>query len=456
MNLISKILLLILFIANKGQSQNVSNHGNIYPSIIEESDILSQVGKKGSLKVPLQYSLKKYCPKPANQNIKSLGACQGFAFAYAGMTIANAIRNKMINTDSITASAFSAYYTFHFSRYDISKCKFPPPFERTAETLLDSGSVLSSHFDATYQCYPTYLNKSILKSAVANRIKSVESIFDMYINLSANYNSADFISILKQAISRNKPVILAIAVDASFVNNIFTRIYVPQISKKIGEHAVTLIGYDDISKEFEIINSYGTEWGNEGFFKISYNDLFKICYKAFTISLFNQNDFSADLRFNIRKPDIRESKTNVTYLQTLLTKISTNLYEVKLSNTMNPCLIHISTPMYINSIILSKDENSINWLLKKNQYVHSRSLNLNNEGYIEFSKGDKLIVILSRNKIGVLNLKYDTIQRINEQLLKLLPHSSSTVNTENNSIYSNIHLELTAKEKVVYTILQIQ
>ena len=39
--------------------------------------------------------------------------------------------------------------------------------------------------------------------------------------------------------------------------------------ENLGGHALCVIGYDDQAKRFEIINSWGTGWGNNGFFTIS-------------------------------------------------------------------------------------------------------------------------------------------------------------------------------------------
>jgi C1A family cysteine protease len=39
----------------------------------------------------------------------------------------------------------------------------------------------------------------------------------------------------------------------------------------IGGHAVMAVGYDDEKKHFIIQNSWGTEWGDKGFFYMPYD-----------------------------------------------------------------------------------------------------------------------------------------------------------------------------------------
>jgi len=41
----------------------------------------------------------------------------------------------------------------------------------------------------------------------------------------------------------------------------------------LGGHAILIVGYDDAGKYFIVKNSWGTEWGESGFFKIAYSEL---------------------------------------------------------------------------------------------------------------------------------------------------------------------------------------
>jgi len=50
-------------------------------------------------------------------------------------------------------------------------------------------------------------------------------------------------------------------------------VYEPD-SISLGGHAMTIIGYDDDKYDgaFEVINSWGEDWGNEGYMWIRYKD----------------------------------------------------------------------------------------------------------------------------------------------------------------------------------------
>lgn len=43
--------------------------------------------------------------------------------------------------------------------------------------------------------------------------------------------------------------------------------------KSLGGHAVLLVGYDDAEQCFIVKNSWGTDWGEDGFFRIDYSEL---------------------------------------------------------------------------------------------------------------------------------------------------------------------------------------
>ncbi|MFN1218317.1 C1 family peptidase [Chryseobacterium kwangjuense] len=80
---------------------------------------------------------------------------------------------------------------------------------------------------------------------------------------------------LKNVISMNIPVIIAITLDEEFKNLNNTGWILKKRSGKIlGAHSLCVIGYDDNKQAFKVQNSWGTSWGNNGYFWIDY-DLFK-------------------------------------------------------------------------------------------------------------------------------------------------------------------------------------
>lgn len=80
---------------------------------------------------------------------------------------------------------------------------------------------------------------------------------------------------LKQAISSGHPFVFGIAVYDSFESEETAKtgiVTLPLSSEKcVGGHAVCAIGYDDAKKAFIVRNSWGTGWGDKGYFYLPYS-----------------------------------------------------------------------------------------------------------------------------------------------------------------------------------------
>lgn len=79
---------------------------------------------------------------------------------------------------------------------------------------------------------------------------------------------------LKEALSRNYPFVFGFAVYESFEKDEVAKTgNMPMPSKEdklLGGHAVMAVGYDDDRKVFIIRNSWGQDWGDEGYFYMPY------------------------------------------------------------------------------------------------------------------------------------------------------------------------------------------
>ena len=53
----------------------------------------------------------------------------------------------------------------------------------------------------------------------------------------------------------------------------------------LGLHAVVIVGYDDQNQCMDILNSHGVEFGNDGFFRMSYKYIMNLdlCFEFYVI-----------------------------------------------------------------------------------------------------------------------------------------------------------------------------
>ena len=76
-------------------------------------------------------------------------------------------------------------------------------------------------------------------------------------------------SAVKQAIAAGHPVILGILLRDSF-HNVGADGVCVMTGPEAGWHAVAIVGYNDETRRFKLQNSWGTQWGANGFFELDY------------------------------------------------------------------------------------------------------------------------------------------------------------------------------------------
>jgi len=96
-------------------------------------------------------------------------------------------------------------------------------------------------------------------NALNYRIKGFESV-DLH-NL----------SLIKRALSANKPIVFAITVDDGFKHLTAPFIWNAHIGSSGEGHAMVIIGYDDSRSGLRILNSWSTAWADGGQAWIDYN-----------------------------------------------------------------------------------------------------------------------------------------------------------------------------------------
>lgn len=77
---------------------------------------------------------------------------------------------------------------------------------------------------------------------------------------------------IKTALANYGPLPTAFMVYEDFMHY-KTGIYSYTTGKRLGGHAVLLVGYNDAEQYFIVKNSWNTKWGEEGYFRIAYSEL---------------------------------------------------------------------------------------------------------------------------------------------------------------------------------------
>ncbi|MGD0234166.1 MAG: C1 family peptidase [Syntrophorhabdales bacterium] len=119
-------------------------------------------------------------------------------------------------------------------------------------------------------CYPYTATDGTCSMACANwqasasRIKSWSWVVPYY--------TTPTTAALKNGLNSYGPLVTTMNVYADFFNYT-SGIYSYVSGSYQGGHAVLIVGYDDVNQCFIVKNSWGTGWGEAGFFRIAYTEL---------------------------------------------------------------------------------------------------------------------------------------------------------------------------------------
>ncbi len=217
--------------------------------------------------LPSAVSLKPYAPPVGNQGMH--GTCVAWSSSYAARTISYCIQRNMTDPVKIKAAAFSPGYLYYqVKSAGDSNCVNGANIETALQTLTSKGDLLKS--ENIPDCVNTIDNLTDSK-AKNYTIKA-------YTRLSENYGSVskNDISTIKKSLSERKPVVFSLKCMNSFFGVGHDGVWTPRANDvNQGNHALCIVGYDDnkLGGAFEVMNSWGTDWGNAGFFWLTYEQM---------------------------------------------------------------------------------------------------------------------------------------------------------------------------------------
>ncbi len=246
--------------------------------------------------LPKAYSLKQYAPIPKSQG--SYGTCTAWATAYAAMTILESMKLGRTDATLTTESTFSPGFIYkHIKDAGDAGCKNGSSISEALELVKTKGVPKYGEL-AEVNC-PTSISPEVYLKASNYKIKDYAKIFGLY------DDSKLKISATKKSISQNNPVIIGMNTPNSFyeVDSVWNPI---ETTTNFGGHAMCVVGYDDekYGGAFEIQNSWGTEWGNNGYVWIKYSDyskFVKYAYEAIEMkgNFAGEHAFAGSIKFRL-------------------------------------------------------------------------------------------------------------------------------------------------------------
>ncbi|MFN8254811.1 MAG: C1 family peptidase [Bacteroidales bacterium] len=214
--------------------------------------------------LPSSASLKSYAPTPLSQG--SYGTCVGWSSTFCALTIIYAKANGWSDKATIDANTFSPGFVYsQIKNTSDVNCTYGTYIPDALDLLKTKGAPKYSEMDIS--C-PSSIPLDVFNKAQKNTISDYAKLFDTYDLESIK------IQAVKKSLSEGKPVVIGMKCPTSFNTAKGSWSPTEDPAGEFGGHAMCVIGYDDnqYGGAFEIQNSWGTWWGNQGYIWIKYDD----------------------------------------------------------------------------------------------------------------------------------------------------------------------------------------
>ncbi len=262
--------------------------------------------------LPGSASLKAYAPTPQSQG--SYGTCVGWSSAFCAFTIVEAKANGWTDKTVIDANTFSPGFVYSQAKSSSDvDCKYGTYIPDVLDLMKTKG--VPKFTDMNVSC-PSSISLDIFSKAENYKIDDYAKIFDQA-DLESTKNQA-----VKKSLSEGKPVVIGMKCPASFNTPKGYWIPTEDPTAEYGGHAMCVIGYDDnqYGGAFEIQNSWGTWWGNQGYIWIKYEDFqawVKYAYELIDISKTKiENNKTNDLAGAIKMVESTGAAMNAKFVNT--------------------------------------------------------------------------------------------------------------------------------------------
>lgn len=416
------------------------------------------------------YSLKQFCPTPGNQG--NLGTCTSWATGYAALTISFSIDNNINDIKEIDNNSFSPLYIYNQIKVNNS-CEGAHLLKalNLAQRKGDCKFTDFNPIDCNY--LPGYFEDNI---AQLYKIKDYCALFD---ENSANDTN---ISNVINSLASNKPVVIGLSLRKSFQevskNGVYSpnEYYFTNNKKAKSGHALCIVGYDNIKSQFEVINSWGINWGNNGFFYLKYDDFLKDCNEAYSFTLGQKSNRNIKLKGNFQilkyiETEKSSNKNNFEIISPFLGSdkcyyIENNIkkndfFRIKATNLVKNTYVYIisykpdTTAEVLFPVNYKKNNQDSPLILSNNSFIDLPE-NLEN-AYSTDQKGyDILCILYSNKRIDDLDKKILTIKTFNGNIWEWLKDSfKNEIVNESYYKYNTFDMGINSDEKFIGNIIPL-
>jgi hypothetical protein len=328
-------------------SQSVANYakgGTLDPDEFRKASVyegLSDDATKNPL--PEAVSLERFAPSRQNQGKQ--GSCVAWSSAYA----ARSIIESASTAQDPNAVAYSP--AFLYNQIGLDGCQ-GSYIIKAMQFMTNKGSVPYNDFPYDDNDCSRQPNGQMANNAMQHRMHGFNRLTE-----DDGVSNISFRAI-KEHLAKDAPVVIGMMVGGSFMQDMMgQKVWHPteedynQIG--FGGHAMCVIGYDDRVEggAFQIMNSWGPEWGQNGIGYVRYGDFKKFVREAYGVDPMPKTGAALNIDFECNIGLVNnETKQYIplkinggnTFTNTVAVKKGTK-FKIEVNNAI-ACYIYLFTP----------------------------------------------------------------------------------------------------------------
>jgi hypothetical protein len=233
---------------------------------------------------PSKISYRKYTPPVLDQGQTS--TCVGYSVAYGLLTTQQNILMGITDENMKYFRAMDPNFVYALIKSnDDQWCQQGTSMFDAIGVLINQGCK-PMFFDPWLEC-----NATTSISNFAMTAASTYKVSDAYI---LSMEKSDIVEIMKSALVDKRLISIGAKLTPSFKSGKTVQFgsWTPSLNESFtGGHAMVIIGYDDLKNggSFEVMNSWGPNFGDQGFVWIKYSDVKNYINEAYVLKI---DDFS--------------------------------------------------------------------------------------------------------------------------------------------------------------------
>jgi hypothetical protein len=416
------------------------NKSKVYEGLAEDA---------GRNPLPEAVTLLKFAPERLNQGQQ--GSCVAWSCAYAAQTI---LTSAATGNDP-NAIRFSPSYLYNQIKLEGCQGSY---LQRAMEAMAANGGVPLSSYPYNEEDCDRMPNENAKQVGRQNVIHGYQRLTD-----GDNINQGSVsVRAVKEHLAKDAPVAIGMMVGQSFMQGMMGQeLWEPASMDAsqmgMGGHAMCVVGYDDrkFGGAFQIMNSWGPEWGKNGVAWVRYGDFKEYVREAYGIDPLPKQSAVANIPLECTIGMIDNNTNKNIPLKVTTANVFQTISPIK-KGTRFKMAVRNATECYV--YVFGMDTTSGSYVLfpylKQGETVSKHSPYFGITGYRLFPKGssyeadavgnkDYIAIVTSKVALdaNALNAVINRSQRsdyagkVNEALQSIAVRSVKYTNTGDGSIY---------------------